>query len=134
MRKISLYLLIALYIGAGINHFWHADFYYPIIPPYLQQWALAINICAGIFEIIFGVGMIFVATRKWASYGIMLMLVVFLPVHIYFVQVNSCIDGSLCTAPLVGWLRLLLQPVLIWWAWVCGKFDALRYANRHKAG
>lgn len=121
MKKYGLTVLILIYILAGINHFWHAGFYYAIIPPYLKEWAMIINIIAGIGEIILGMLMIFKVTRKWASYGIMLMLFAFLPVHIYFVQVNSCIPDSLCVAPLVGWMRLLLQPVLIWWAWQCGK-------------
>ncbi len=35
MKKLLLVLLIALYVGAGINHFWHPQFYIHIIPPYL---------------------------------------------------------------------------------------------------
>ncbi|HUZ59575.1 MAG TPA: hypothetical protein VMU83_12410 [Hanamia sp.] len=37
LKRISFLLLILLYIGAGINHFWHPDFYFAIIPSYLPN-------------------------------------------------------------------------------------------------
>ena len=116
LKKISLLLLILLYVGAGVNHFWHPDFYYAIIPPYLPNPYL-INIAAGTSEIILGILLIFSATRKVAVYLIIAMLVAFIPVHIYMIQKGGCMNKVVCIPLLEAWLRLALQPVLILWAW-----------------
>ena len=119
LKKIGLILLIILYIGAGINHFIHPEPYYSIIPPNIP-YPYAINIIAGLLEMIFGIFFIFTATRKFAVYGIILMLIAFLPAHIFMIQKGGCMGPkpALCTTPFIAWLRLPLQGVLIWWAWV----------------
>lgn len=122
MKKTAFYLLVALYIIAGINHFWHSRFYYPIIPPYLQQWGYQLNIIAGLTEISLGLLLVFSVTRKWAAIGIIFMLLAFISAHIYFIQINSCIPNGLCVLQWVGWARLIIvHPLLIAWAWWCRK-------------
>lgn len=116
LKKISLVLLILLYTGAGVNHFWHPAFYYSIIPPYLPNPYL-INIAAGISEIVLGFLLIFSTTRKWAAYLLMIMLIAFIPVHIYMIQKGGCMNSLVCIPLWEAWLRLALQPVLILWAW-----------------
>lgn len=120
MKLITRYLLIAFYVFAGINHFWHAYFYYPIIPPYLQQWGYQLNSLVGILEISFGVGFLFSITRKAAAIGIILLLLAFIPTHIYIIQIGSCVPNGLCVPQWIGWVRLLIvHPILIAWAWWC---------------
>ena len=116
LKKVSLVLLIILYIGAGINHFWHPDFYYSIIPPYLPNPYL-INIAAGISEIVLGILLIFSTTRKFASYMIIAMLIAFLPVHVYMIQKGGCMNEIVCISLWEAWLRIFFQPILILWAW-----------------
>ncbi len=115
-KKISLLLLILLYVGAGINHFWHPEFYYPIIPPYLPNPYL-INIAAGISEISLGILLIFSNTRTFAVYMIIAMLIAFIPVHVYMIQKGGCMNEIVCIPLWKAWLRIFLQPVLILWAW-----------------
>ena len=120
MKKIALFLLIIFYIIAGINHFWHAKFYYPIIPPYFQPWAYQLNFIVGLAEISLAVMMAFAFSRKLAAIGIIVMLVAFIPTHIYFIQIGSCVPNSLCVPAWIGWARLLIiHPILIAWAWWC---------------
>jgi uncharacterized membrane protein len=116
LKKISLFLLILLYVGAGINHFWHPSFYYSIIPPYLPNPYL-VNIAAGIAEIGLGVLLIFSASRKVAVYLIIAMLIAFITVHIYMIQKGGCMNDLVCIPLWKAWLRLAMQPVLIFWAW-----------------
>ena len=111
LKKISLIIMILFYIAAGINHFWHPAGYYSIIPPYLPHPHM-INIIAGIAEICGGLLLIFPATRKFAAYGIIAMLIAFMPAHIYMIQ-----EGGILAPLWVAWLRIPLQAVLIWWAW-----------------
>lgn len=118
-EKISLALMIALYIGAGINHFWHPQGYYSIIPPYIPD-HYAVNIIAGISELVLGILLIYPLTRRFAAFGIIAMLIAFIPAHIYMIQKGGCMGPSpaLCTTPFIAWIRLFpLQFILIWWAW-----------------
>lgn len=115
LKKINLFLLAGFYVFAGVNHFINPEFYYGLIPEYLP-FHEAINIISGIAEITLGFGVLFEHTRKWASIGLVLMLIAFIPAHVYFLQIGSCIEGGLCVAEWVGWVRLLIiHPLLIWW-------------------
>jgi uncharacterized membrane protein len=116
VKKILLYLQSVFYILAGYNHFRHPEIYYTLIPPYLPLHP-AINIIAGIAEMVLGSCLSFNSTRKWAAYGIVLMLLAFIPAHIYHMQMKGCLPG-LCLPEWAVWLRLFLfHPVLIAWAW-----------------
>ncbi|MEO1627108.1 MAG: hypothetical protein AAFV25_18290 [Bacteroidota bacterium] len=110
-------LLIVFYILAGINHFWHPGFYLPLIPDYLPQPKL-LNAISGWAEILLGLGMAFEGSRHWAAIGLVAMLIVFVPSHVHFIQIGSCVEGGLCTPAWVAWLRLvLIHPLLILWVW-----------------
>jgi len=62
--------------------------------------------------------LIFEKTRKLAAWGIILMLIAFLPVHIQMVKDAPLLLGNLLVTPLIAWIRLVvLQPLLIIWAW-----------------
>jgi uncharacterized membrane protein len=105
----------ALYIGAGLNHFINPRIYIRIIPPYLPAPHL-INYASGISEILLGILLLVEMTRHLAALGIIVMLVLFMLVHIYMLQQSLRQDHYLI-APTIAWLRLLLQPVLIAWAY-----------------
>ena len=121
MKKILHYLQATFYVLAGTNHFRKPHFYDGLIPPYFPSHDL-INALAGIAEIIFGIGLFFPATRKWAALGIIAMLLAFVPAHVYFIQIGSCIPDGLCVPQWLGWARLIvIHPLLIAWAWWCRK-------------
>jgi uncharacterized membrane protein len=116
-KSISLWLLSVFYLFAGINHFINPDFYLPLIPPYLPL-PNAINYFSGLVEILLGLMLIFSITKKWAAYGITFLLIAFIPSHIYFIQINSCVEGGLCVPTWLGWVRLIvIHPLLLFWAW-----------------
>jgi len=115
-KNISLIILVLGYLFAGANHFIHPNGYLRIIPGYLPAPVL-LNLLAGLAEIIFALLLIRPKTRKVASYGIILMLAAFLPVHIAMLQHSPLKVGELQVTPTIAWIRLLLQPVLMLWAW-----------------
>ena len=86
VKQILFYFLIVFYLFAGYNHFATPSFYLPIIPPYLSFWAKEINILSGIVEIVLALLLIPKATRSLAVKGIIIMLIAFIPAHIYFIQ------------------------------------------------
>jgi uncharacterized membrane protein len=118
MKTTALYLLIGAYIFAGSYHFINPSFYQPFFPPYLQKWSNTLNILAGIAEIALAVCMIFSSTRNLAAYGLMAMLIAFIPAHIYMIQKGNFTLGNFNVTPLISWLRLLvLHPLLLLWVW-----------------
>ncbi len=123
VKKGMLYLMIVFYIFGGYNHFYNPSFYIPLIPPYLATWAVELNLLSGIFEIGLAVLLIPQQTRKWAGWGIVLMLLAFIPSHIYFIEKGNFSLGSFTMTPFVSWIRLLdFQPLFILWAlWVTRK-------------
>lgn len=117
----SVRMMAIFYIIAGFNHFINPEFYLPLIPPAFPkpEW---INYGSGMVEIFLGIGVYLPKTRKFAAYAVVLMLVAFIPSHVYFIQIGSCIGEGLCVAEWIGWVRLLLiHPILIFWAWSVGK-------------
>ncbi len=69
---------------------------------------------SGIAEILFGLGVFFPLTRNIALISIMLMLVVFLVIHFNMLFP----ENHLGISPLVLWLRIPLQFILIYWAFI----------------
>lgn len=106
-----------LYIGAGINHFWHPRLYNRIIPPYIPFRSLA-NPASGVIEIILGALLLFQATKAGAAYAIIAMLAAFIPAHIYLIQISRCHAPGFCWPQFLAWVRLFPgQLLLMLWAY-----------------
>ena len=114
-------MMAFLYLVAGINHFISPESYLPIIPEYIPNHEL-INVLAGIAEIILGIGLLIPKTRIVSAWGVILMLIAFIPSHVYFIQIGSCVEGGICTPEWMGWIRLVvIHPLLLAWAWIYTK-------------
>ncbi|MCS7019456.1 MAG: DoxX family protein [Cytophagales bacterium] len=117
LRYLARHLLAIFFTLAGINHFVMPNFYYPLIPTYFPYPQL-INTLAGAAEIASGVGLLIAPLRQWAVWGIIALLIAFIPSHIYFIQIGACVAGGLCVPLWIAWVRLLfIHPLLIAWAW-----------------
>ncbi|MCM0042562.1 MAG: hypothetical protein NBV61_07330 [Algoriphagus sp.] len=118
-QKFLIYSMGYFYLVAGVNHFNTPDFYLSLIPPFFSHPEL-INFISGAAEILLGLGVLYLPTRKLAAWGIFCLLICFIPSHVYFIQIGSCIDGGLCAPEWVGWVRLLIiHPMFLFWAfWV----------------
>jgi uncharacterized membrane protein len=117
LKKTSLIILIIFYLAAGANHFRDPSSYLKIIPHYFP-FTKVLNLLAGFCELWFAILLIFTKTRKSAAWGIILMLIAFLPVHISMIGDAPLTLGSITVTPLIAWIRLVvLQPLLILWAW-----------------
>lgn len=117
---ILLYGLVIFYLIAGVNHFLNPEFYYDLIPDYLP-WKRQINSFSGVAEVGLALMIADKAWRKTASVLLIAMLLAFIPAHVYFIQIGSCVEGGLCVPDWVSWVRLVvIHPVLILWAWWAG--------------
>jgi uncharacterized membrane protein len=122
---IGLTLFCIFYVIAGINHFWHPGAYLDLIPPYMGHSAFY-NFISGALEISGGLLMIIPATRKLSACLVILLLVAFIPAHIYLIQMKGCVSENLCVPGWVAWLRLFpCQFILMWWAWKTYRWNAI---------
>jgi len=108
----QLYFLGVLYIILGILHFTNTGFYRPFMPKFLPAHDLLIYL-SGIAEILLGIGVLFPQTRTLALWGIIVMLLVFLIVHVNMLFPANGLGISAC----ILWLRIPLQFLLIYWAY-----------------
>lgn len=80
--KLGLtFLFGAFMIFGGINHFLKPEMYVPFIPDFLPQ--SFINLSSGILEIVLGIGVFIPKTRLKACRGIFILMLLFLPLHIW---------------------------------------------------
>ncbi len=116
-KNVWLLIMCLVYVGAGVNHFAHPGFYLKIMPWYFPMPLLLIYI-SGVCEILLGIGMLPLKTRKASSLLIMAMLVVFTTVHVQML-IDTYRQGGL-----MFWIsvfRLPLQYILIRWSWLVYK-------------
>ncbi|MGY6744123.1 MAG: DoxX family protein [Cecembia sp.] len=121
IQKLLILTLGLFFIIAGINHFIQPEFYIPLIPSYVP-WPGFINHASGVMEIFLGLGVLMPSGRKVSAWGIMVLMILFIPSHVYFIQIGSCVPNGLCVPPWLAWLRLvLIHPLLMVWAFYVSK-------------
>ena len=121
---LHLYLFSALFIVAGINHFIIPEIYLGIIPPYLPYPAL-LNYFAAVTEIGLGTLLLFEKTKKLSAVLIIMLLIAFIPAHIFMIQIAPFYLGKIYISVFVAWLRLPVQLLLILWAYKYYRKEAL---------
>lgn len=102
-----------LYLAAGIYHFVNTKLYIRIIPPYIPKPKLMV-LLSGAAEILLGLLLLIPYTKIMALWGIIIMLITFIPVHIHMLQdkkFRNKIPGYIL------WLRLPMQFLLMAWAY-----------------
>ncbi|MBI1318290.1 MAG: DoxX family protein [Candidatus Hydrogenedens sp.] len=112
MKTLSLVLMALLYIVAGINHFRDPNFYLRLMPDFLPA-HLALIYWSGLAEIVLGVLLVPPSTRSYAAWTIIAMLCVFMLIHVPMALYPEHFPGF---SPLLLWIRIPIQGVLILWA------------------
>lgn len=108
---ISRLLLALILFAAGILHLVRPDLFDPAIP---FEPTLAINIAAGLLEIVLAIGLLAKRFRDQAARLTALWFLLLIPIHIYVCTQDLELGGIKLTGLL--WLRTLFQPVLYFWA------------------
>ena len=113
-EKISLYIMAAFYIVAGANHFINPGLYKKIMPAWLP-WHYFIIYLTGVCEIVFGLLLLPKQTRKLAACCIIAFLVA-----VFSANIQMMLNFWHQQSPYlwVAILRLPLQLLLIWWAYL----------------
>ncbi len=107
---IGLYVAALIFVFAGVSHFTKERFFIKAMPPYIP-YHRAMVLISGVAEIALGLGLLFDATRVYAAWGLILLLIAVFPANIYMAT-----SGRFHQIPAFAlWLRLPLQFLLIWW-------------------
>jgi uncharacterized protein YqjF (DUF2071 family) len=108
---LSRFLLAGILFLAGVLHLVRPDLFNQAIP---FEEKLAINIAAGVLEILLALGLL---TRKWrdlAAKGSALWFLALIPIHVY-ISLKDIKVGEI-DLTLLMWIRTFFQPVLFFWA------------------
>lgn len=109
-----LYLMASIYIIIGFIHLIKPKAFMRIMPRYIPNHRELVYL-SGVIEIVLGVTVCIAATKTYAAWGIIAMLIAFFPVHIYMIENKK---ASLGLPKPVLYLRLLIQIGLIYWAYL----------------
>jgi len=114
--------LALVMVVAGTLHFVATDAYVAIMPDYLPLHRELVYL-SGVFELVFGLGLLFRGTRELSGILLILLFIAVLPANINLAIQNIQPAGYHIPAVLL-WARLPLQLVLIYWAWRVSRPDS----------
>jgi len=114
--KVVLRIVLAVFmITAGISHFLKPEVFVKIVPAYLPE-PLALVYVSGFFEILGGIGLLIPSYRSVAAWGLVALYISVFPANLNM-AINNISLGADPVPPVLLWLRLPLQGLLIAWAW-----------------
>ncbi len=107
--NIAKYVFAAFLILGGINHFYTPELYSPFIPSIFPE--NTVNYGSGILEIILGFGLLIKRHQKNAAIGCVVLMLIFLPIHIWDALKDAPAIGSKIAAN----IRIVVQFIFIAW-------------------
>lgn len=106
------------FVGAGVNHFVNPAPYLGMMPAEIPlSWHPALNVLSGAAEILGGLGLILPATRRFAAWGLIALLVAVFPANVNM-AVNDLPLGTEKVSSWMLWARLPLQAVMVAWVYL----------------
>jgi len=115
--KVLQVLLALFLIYAGVKHFLTPEFYEPFVPAFLPAKTVIVYL-SGVVEIVLGVLLFVPKYTKKAATGVIVLMLIFLPVHIWDVFSDTPAIGSHTAAM----IRVPFQFVFIAWAYAVKRF------------
>ena len=118
LRAALRWLLAAIYTVAGILHLLRPAPFVAIVPGWVPMPLLTVQ-ATGVCEILGAIGLVIPRLRRFA--GIMLAAYA---VCVFPANIHHALDHVAAGGAALGWgyhgPRLLLQPVIVWWALFAG--------------
>ena len=110
LLKLSVRVITAVFFaGVGVHHFLDPTPYLAIMPPYLP-WHLELVYVSGVFEILGGMGLLWVRTRRTAAFGLIALLIAVYPANLHML-LNDVYLPDMPKERWILWLRMPLQFV-----------------------
>jgi uncharacterized membrane protein len=110
----SIILLAALFVVGGILHFVLPRRYEAIVPFWIPEHALMVQL-SGAVEVLGGIGLLIPVTRTAAGWSLIALLVAIFPANVEMLRQAYGAAESSSLWRIALWIRLPLQGVLIWW-------------------
>ena len=108
--------VLALLIGgSGLMHLLTPGPYLAIMPTYLPAHGVLVAV-SGIAEMAGAAGLLWSPTRRAAGWGLMALLLAVFPANVEMLR-DYWASGASPGVVALLWLRLALQPLLVWWVW-----------------
>ena len=114
-RVQALRVIALMFVVAGLAHFVVPHTFERIVPSWVPN-PKAVVFWSGIAEIAGAIGLLVPATRVYAAWGLIALLVSVFPANVQMLQLARA-DGANPMYVAALWARLPLQAVLIWWVW-----------------
>ena len=115
IKSFLIIISSIFYVIVGIKHFIEPEYFLSIVPPYLP-YHLELVYISGLFEILFGLIILFPKYRYYGAIGLILLLIAVFPANIYLAQSKEAQEAIGATQEIATW-RLPIQGVLIWIAY-----------------
>ena len=112
IKSFLIIISSIFYVIVGIKHFIEPEYFLNIVPPYLP-YHIELVYMSGLFEILFGLLILFPKYRYYGAIGLILLLVAVFPANIYLAQSKEAQEAIGATQEIATW-RLPIQGVLIW--------------------
>lgn len=108
----GLVIMAVFYMAAGVFHFVRPGLYMRMMPPWLPAHRFLVFF-SGVCELVLGAALLVPALRSWAAWGIIALLVAVFPANVHMLT-----GGKFRLPRPLLILRLPLQALLIYWAWL----------------
>lgn len=111
-KTIVTFLLAFLMLSGAFNHIYSPESYSAFIPEFFSE-SFA-NISSAMLEAVIGLALIIPKYRKWGGLGFFILMIAFLPLHVWDWTKEVPALGSKVAAM----IRIAIQFVLIaagWW-------------------
>lgn len=110
---ITLRIIFGIFFAfAGIMHFIKPKIFNRFIPNFLPK--LVVNYIAGLLELAIGIGLLINQTTKHAALAMLILMLIFLPIHIWDVFREKPAIGS----KKIAIIRVPLQFLLLYIAYL----------------
>ena len=120
-RFVGRLMLAALFLFAAAFHFFRAQWFLPIMPPWVPLPMTAI-IVSGIAELAGAIGLVIpsIKIQRAAGWGLLLLLVAVFPANIHMAEAHIQVHG-IPTKNWMSWARLPFQPIIMFAvSWAAG--------------
>lgn len=117
-RTIARYIFALFFIGACVAHFIEVDGFAKLLPEFVP-FKTTLIILTGVIELTLAIMILIPAWRRRAGIWTAWYLVLIFPANIYAAIYQIPAPGQAYTDPAALWIRLIFQPLMIWWILWC---------------
>lgn len=116
MRELLRVPFALLFAASGVGHFARTAWYLRLMPPYLPD-PRELVLLSGAAEIALAALLLSPRQGKLAAWGLVALLLAVFPANVHMALTSGTAAAVMPeVSPLMAWLRLPLQSVLIGWA------------------